>query len=197
MEGPQRARSCSAARPGRPAQHGRNEDTASPPPTPPLPAGPSSSSSSSSSSSPSPPLGAHNQAAWKPPAAGGSRPGQPPAAALGRHPARYQRHPEPALHAGGLRSRPALRLALRVLFILLFLVHLRFGCCGPRPAAAAAASSPAGLLAGLPRFSSLGPPPPPPGLYFSPSAAAGWPPWVGTRSRSPSCPDGRLSSGRE
>ncbi|XP_039073016.1 homeobox protein Nkx-6.1 isoform X2 [Hyaena hyaena] len=35
-----------------------------------------------------------------------------------------------------------------------------------------AASSPAGLLAGLPRFSSLSPPPPPPGLYFSPSAAA-------------------------
>ncbi|XP_075785634.1 homeobox protein Nkx-6.1 [Pelodiscus sinensis] len=33
-------------------------------------------------------------------------------------------------------------------------------------------SSPAGLLAGLPRFSSLSPPPPPPGLYFSPSAAA-------------------------
>ncbi|CAO2639182.1 Homeobox protein Nkx-6.1 [Lemmus lemmus] len=29
-----------------------------------------------------------------------------------------------------------------------------------------------GLLAGLPRFSSLSPPPPPPGLYFSPSAAA-------------------------
>ncbi|XP_012369719.1 homeobox protein Nkx-6.1 [Octodon degus] len=35
-----------------------------------------------------------------------------------------------------------------------------------------AASSPAGLLAGLPRFGSLSPPPPPPGLYFSPSAAA-------------------------
>ncbi|XP_016136477.1 homeobox protein Nkx-6.1 [Sinocyclocheilus grahami] len=38
-------------------------------------------------------------------------------------------------------------------------------------AAAAAASSPAGILSGLPRFSSLSPPPPP-GLYFSPSAAA-------------------------
>ncbi|XP_016361771.1 homeobox protein Nkx-6.1-like [Sinocyclocheilus anshuiensis] len=37
--------------------------------------------------------------------------------------------------------------------------------------AAAAASSPAGILSGLPRFSSLSPPPPP-GLYFSPSAAA-------------------------
>uniref|UniRef100_A0A8C5RTV2 NK6 homeobox 1 n=1 Tax=Laticauda laticaudata TaxID=8630 RepID=A0A8C5RTV2_LATLA len=35
------------------------------------------------------------------------------------------------------------------------------------------ASSATGLLAGLPRFSSLSPPPPPPpGLYFSPSAAA-------------------------
>ncbi|KAG7219035.1 hypothetical protein INR49_011679 [Caranx melampygus] len=37
--------------------------------------------------------------------------------------------------------------------------------------AAAAASSSAGILSGLPRFSSLSPPPPP-GLYFSPSAAA-------------------------
>ncbi|XP_039543872.1 homeobox protein Nkx-6.1 [Pimephales promelas] len=36
---------------------------------------------------------------------------------------------------------------------------------------AAAASSPAGILSGLPRFSSLSPPPPP-GLYFSPSAVA-------------------------
>lgn len=33
------------------------------------------------------------------------------------------------------------------------------------------ACSPAGILSGLPRFSSLSPPPPP-GLYFSPSAAA-------------------------
>ncbi|XP_076020429.1 homeobox protein Nkx-6.1 [Genypterus blacodes] len=38
-------------------------------------------------------------------------------------------------------------------------------------AAAAATSSSAGMLQGLPRFSSLSPPPPP-GLYFSPSAAA-------------------------
>lgn len=38
-------------------------------------------------------------------------------------------------------------------------------------AAAVAASSPAGILSGLPRFSSLSPPPPP-GLYFSPGAAA-------------------------
>ncbi|XP_028274071.1 homeobox protein Nkx-6.1 [Parambassis ranga] len=37
--------------------------------------------------------------------------------------------------------------------------------------AAAAASSSAGILSGLPRFSSLSPPPPP-GLYFSPGAAA-------------------------
>lgn len=37
--------------------------------------------------------------------------------------------------------------------------------------AVAAASSSAGILSGLPRFSSLSPPPPP-GLYFSPSAAA-------------------------
>ncbi|XP_034402885.1 homeobox protein Nkx-6.1 [Cyclopterus lumpus] len=37
--------------------------------------------------------------------------------------------------------------------------------------AVSAASSSAGLLSGLPRFSSLSPPPPP-GLYFSPGAAA-------------------------
>lgn len=42
-------------------------------------------------------------------------------------------------------------------------------CAGA--AAAVAASSPAGILSGLPRFSSLSPPPPP-GLYFSPGAAA-------------------------
>ncbi|XP_065100314.1 homeobox protein Nkx-6.1 [Paramisgurnus dabryanus] len=38
-------------------------------------------------------------------------------------------------------------------------------------ATAVAASSPAGILSGLTRFSSLSPPPPP-GLYFSPGAAA-------------------------
>ncbi|XP_056588013.1 homeobox protein Nkx-6.1 [Triplophysa dalaica] len=42
-------------------------------------------------------------------------------------------------------------------------------CAGA--AAAVAASSPGGILSGLPRFSSLSPPPPP-GLYFSPGAAA-------------------------
>ncbi|XP_055722731.1 homeobox protein Nkx-6.1-like [Salvelinus fontinalis] len=41
----------------------------------------------------------------------------------------------------------------------------------PGAAAAVAASSSAGILSGLPRFSSLSPPPPP-GLYFSPSAVA-------------------------
>uniref|UniRef100_A0A3P9P943 NK6 homeobox 1 n=1 Tax=Poecilia reticulata TaxID=8081 RepID=A0A3P9P943_POERE len=41
----------------------------------------------------------------------------------------------------------------------------------PVVSSAAAASSSAGILSGLPRFSSLSPPPPP-GLYFSPSAAA-------------------------
>ncbi|MCJ8740894.1 hypothetical protein PDJAM_G00064390 [Pangasius djambal] len=41
----------------------------------------------------------------------------------------------------------------------------------PSMVSCGAASSPAGLLSGLPRFSSLSPPPPP-GLYFSPSAAA-------------------------
>ncbi|KAE8285546.1 Homeobox protein Nkx-6.1 Homeobox protein NK-6-like protein A [Larimichthys crocea] len=44
-------------------------------------------------------------------------------------------------------------------------------CAGSTVAvAAAAASSSAGILSGLPRFSSLSPPPP--GLYFSPAAAA-------------------------
>lgn len=41
----------------------------------------------------------------------------------------------------------------------------------PSVVSSGATSSPAGLLSGLPRFSSLSPPPPP-GLYFSPSAAA-------------------------
>ncbi|XP_070297325.1 homeobox protein Nkx-6.1 isoform X2 [Salvelinus sp. IW2-2015] len=41
----------------------------------------------------------------------------------------------------------------------------------PGAAAAVAASSSAGILSGMPRFSSLSPPPPH-GLYFSPSAAA-------------------------
>ncbi|KAL8206761.1 UNVERIFIED_CONTAM: Homeobox protein Nkx-6.1 [Gekko kuhli] len=43
---------------------------------------------------------------------------------------------------------------------------------GAAASSSSAASPAAGLLAGLPRFSSLSPPPPPPGLYFSPSAAA-------------------------
>ncbi|XP_068609199.1 homeobox protein Nkx-6.1 [Brachionichthys hirsutus] len=42
---------------------------------------------------------------------------------------------------------------------------------GTTVAVAAAAASTAGILSGLPRFSSLSPPPPP-GLYFSPGAAA-------------------------
>ncbi|XP_004084225.3 homeobox protein Nkx-6.1 [Oryzias latipes] len=40
-----------------------------------------------------------------------------------------------------------------------------------RPSAGGAAAPAAGILSGLPRFSSLSPPPPP-GLYFSPGAAA-------------------------
>ncbi|KAM6985718.1 homeobox protein Nkx-6.1 [Aplochiton taeniatus] len=42
---------------------------------------------------------------------------------------------------------------------------------GAGAAVAAAATSSAGILSGLPRFSTLSPPPPP-GLYFSPSAVA-------------------------
>ncbi|XP_031694223.1 homeobox protein Nkx-6.1-like [Anarrhichthys ocellatus] len=46
---------------------------------------------------------------------------------------------------------------------------------GATVAVSAASSSSAGLLSGLPRFSSLSPPPPPPGLYFSPGAVARYP----------------------
>ncbi|CDQ75857.1 unnamed protein product [Oncorhynchus mykiss] len=48
---------------------------------------------------------------------------------------------------------------------------IRPSVLAPGAAAAVAASSSAGILSGLPRFSSLSPPPPP-GLYFSPSAVA-------------------------
>ncbi|CDQ60295.1 unnamed protein product [Oncorhynchus mykiss] len=48
---------------------------------------------------------------------------------------------------------------------------IRPSILSPGAAAAVAASSSAGILSGMPRFSSLSPPPPH-GLYFSPSAAA-------------------------
>ncbi|XP_053112477.1 homeobox protein Nkx-6.1 [Hemicordylus capensis] len=112
----------------------------------------SSSSSSSASASPSPPLGSPTPAGLKPPHAGAlSALGSPPQQLLAATP-----------HGiNDILSRPSM----------------------PPTAAAAASSSvaasssasaspAAGLLAGLPRFSSLSPPPPPPGLYFSPSAAA-------------------------
>ncbi|XP_007525089.1 homeobox protein Nkx-6.1 [Erinaceus europaeus] len=114
----------------------------------PLPAGPPSSASSSSSSasaSPSPPLGAP-----KPPAAVAL-------SALGSPP-----QPLSAATPHGINdilSRPSMPAASAP------------PSAAPSASAAPAASGPAGLLAGLPRFSSLSPPPPP-GLYFSPGAVA-------------------------
>lgn len=126
--------------PGRPAQHGRDEDPAVP--------------CRLSPAAYRPPLflvlvvvllvalpaSGHPQPRRpEAPGHGGALiPWQPPAAALGRHPTWYQRHPEPALHARGLGGRPALRLALRFL-LLLFLVRLcllrlcrRRSCCRGR-----------------------------------------------------------------
>ncbi|KAM9143364.1 homeobox protein Nkx-6.1 [Pangshura tecta] len=109
----------------------------------PLPAGPASSSSSASSSaSPSPPLGSPNPAGLKPPAL--ASPPQQLSAATPHG-------------INDILSRPSMPLA---------------GAALASSSPSGSSSSPAGLLAGLPRFSSLSPPPPPPGLYFSPSAAA-------------------------
>ncbi|CAM2112696.1 unnamed protein product [Caretta caretta] len=109
----------------------------------PLPAGPASSSSSSSASaSPSPPLGSPNPAGLKPPAL--ASPPQQLSAATPHG-------------INDILSRPSVPLA---------------GAALASASPSGSSSSPAGLLAGLPRFSSLSPPPPPPGLYFSPSAAA-------------------------
>ncbi|TFK02660.1 afadin- and alpha-actinin-binding protein-like [Platysternon megacephalum] len=100
------------------------------------------SSSSSASASPSPPLGSPNPAGLKPPALA-----SPPQQLLAATP-----------HGiNDILSRPSMPLA---------------GAALASSSPSGSSSSPAGLLAGLPRFSSLSPPPPPPGLYFSPSAAA-------------------------
>ncbi|KAM4709640.1 homeobox protein Nkx-6.1 [Discoglossus pictus] len=116
-----------------------------------------SSSSSSSSSSPSPPLGSptlKHSSSSSPSAGGLSSLGTPPSQMSAATP-----------HGiNDILSRP----------ILSCLPSLSGTALTPVSSAAAVAStsSPVGLLAGLPRFSSLSPPPPPHhGLYFSPSAA--------------------------
>ncbi|XP_053317692.1 homeobox protein Nkx-6.1 [Spea bombifrons] len=118
----------------------------------------SSSSSSSSSSSPSPPLGSPNQSTLKhssSPSTGGLSLGTPPPQISVATP-----------HGiNDILNRP----------VVSCLSALTGASLTPSTtvssAGVASSSSPAGLLAGLPRFSSLSPPPPPPGLYFSPSAA--------------------------
>ncbi|XP_054846548.1 homeobox protein Nkx-6.1 [Eublepharis macularius] len=108
----------------------------------------SSSSPSSASASPSPPLGSPTPAGLKPPNAGAL-------SALGSPPPQLSAATPHGIN--DILSRPSVPP----------------GAAGASSAAASASASPAaGLLAGLPRFSSLSPPPPPPGLYFSPSAAA-------------------------
>uniref|UniRef100_A0ACB8E912 Homeobox protein Nkx-6.1 n=1 Tax=Sphaerodactylus townsendi TaxID=933632 RepID=A0ACB8E912_9SAUR len=112
----------------------------------------SSPSSSSASASPSPPLGPPTPAGQKPPLSGAlSALGSPPPQHLAATP-----------HGiNDILSRPSMPL-----------VSAAVAAASSSSASAASASPAAGLLAGLPRFSSLSPPPPPPGLYFSPSAAA-------------------------
>ncbi|XP_070614170.1 homeobox protein Nkx-6.1 [Erythrolamprus reginae] len=112
------------------------------------PSSSSSSSSSSASASPSPPLG--SPAGLKAQAGALS--------ALGLSP---QQHSAATPHGiNDILSRPSMPL-------------LAAASSSSAASASASASPAAGLLAGLPRFSSLSPPPPPPpGLYFSPSAAA-------------------------
>ncbi|XP_077332541.1 homeobox protein Nkx-6.1 [Lithobates pipiens] len=119
----------------------------------------SSSPSSSLSSSPSPPLGSPTQGSLK---HSSSSPGG--LSSLGTPPP----HISIATPHGiqDILSRP----------IMHCLPSLAGAALTPSTsvsqATVASTSSPAGLLAGLPRFSSLSPPPPPhPGLYFSPSAA--------------------------
>ncbi|KAK9398677.1 homeobox protein Nkx-6.1 [Crotalus adamanteus] len=116
------------------------------------PSSSSSSSSSSASASPSPPLGSPTPAGLKLHVAGAL-------SALGSPP---QHHSAATPHGiNDILSRPSMPLL----------------AAASASSSSSSASPAAGLLAGLPRFSSLSPPPPPPpppppGLYFSPSAAA-------------------------
>ncbi|KAM8940227.1 homeobox protein Nkx-6.1 [Pelodytes ibericus] len=117
----------------------------------------SSSSSSSSSSSPSPPLGSPNHLL--------KHSSSPSTGALSLG------SPSPQVAAAtphginDILSRPVVSCLSSLTGASLTPTTVSSACV-------ATSSSPAGLLAGLPRFSSLSPPPPPhPGLYFSPSAA--------------------------
>ncbi|CAH2301658.1 homeobox Nkx- [Pelobates cultripes] len=122
----------------------------------------SASSSSSSSSSPSPPLGSPNQVTLK--HSSSSSPSSGVLSSLGTPPPQVSSTATP--HGiNDILSRP----------VVSCLSSLTGASLSPSTAvssAGVATSSPAGILAGLPRFSSLSPPPPPPhGLYFGPSAA--------------------------
>ncbi|XP_062991660.1 homeobox protein Nkx-6.1 [Elgaria multicarinata webbii] len=114
----------------------------------------SSSSSSSASASPSPPLGSPTPAGLRPHSAGAL-------SALGCPPPQLSAATPHGIN--DILSRPSMPP----------LGAAAASSSSSASAAASTSASPAaGLLAGLPRFSSLSPPPPPPGLYFSPSAAA-------------------------
>ncbi|XP_033016798.1 homeobox protein Nkx-6.1 [Lacerta agilis] len=113
----------------------------------------SSSSSSSASASPSPPLGSPTPAGLKLHSAGAL-------SALGSPPQQLSAATPHGIN--DILSRPSMP-ALAV---------SSAAAASSSVASSTSASPAAGLLAGLPRFSSLSPPPPPPGLYFSPSAAA-------------------------
>ncbi|KAG8454379.1 hypothetical protein GDO86_000849 [Hymenochirus boettgeri] len=122
----------------------------------------SSSSSSSSSSSPSPPLNSPTPISLK--HSSSSSPSSGGLSSLGTPPP----HVSVATPHGinDILSRPVLSCLPSLSGTALTT------STSVASAAVASTSSPAGLLAGLPRFSSLSPPPPPhPGLYFSPSAA--------------------------
>nr|XP_056711795.1 homeobox protein Nkx-6.1 [Euleptes europaea] len=124
-----------------------------PPPAGPSSLSSSSSSSSSASASPSPPLGSPpTPAGLKPPNAGAL-------SALGSPPPQLSAATPHGIN--DILSRPSMLPGAVV-----------SAASASSSSASASPAAAAGLLAGLPRFSSLSPPPPPPGLYFSPSAAA-------------------------
>ncbi|MEE6460059.1 hypothetical protein FKM82_000848 [Ascaphus truei] len=128
-----------------------------------------SSSSSSSSSSPSPPLGSPTQAMLKHPSS--SSPCTGGLSSLGSPSPQFSVATPHGIN--DILSRPVMSCLPSSLVGAPLTPSTSVSSAAAAAAAAiASTSSPAGLLAGLPRFSSLSPPPPPPhGLYFSPSAA--------------------------
>ncbi|XP_075045712.1 homeobox protein Nkx-6.1 [Mixophyes fleayi] len=122
----------------------------------------SSSASSSSSSSPSPPLGSPSQMSLK--HSSSSSPSTGGLSSLGTPPPHISAATPHGIN--DILSRPIMHYMPSLAGTALT------STTSVSPTTVASTSSPAGLLAGLTRFSSLSPPPPPhPGLYFSPSAA--------------------------